>query len=92
MINFNITHLSTVTQAYYPCKEWDPGRSPLVQPTLNYLAPENILSASCDISSDMFSLGVLFYAIFNNGKPLLDCRGEFSEFKQNCKRVSFKVI
>ncbi|KAJ3612211.1 hypothetical protein NHX12_020487 [Muraenolepis orangiensis] len=35
-----------------------------------YLAPEYILSVSCDSASDMYSLGVVMHAVFNEGKPV----------------------
>ena len=34
---------------------------------MDYLAPEYILSGHCDTASDMFSVGVLFHAIYNHG-------------------------
>uniref|UniRef100_A0A8C2DZS3 Protein kinase domain-containing protein n=1 Tax=Cyprinus carpio TaxID=7962 RepID=A0A8C2DZS3_CYPCA len=54
----------------YVCKEWDPNLSPLCLPNPEYVAPEYILSVSCDVASDMYSLGVLIHAVFNEGKPV----------------------
>ncbi len=62
---------------------------PVVQPHLDYLAPEHTLSHTCDTSSDMYSLGVLFYAVFNNGKPLYECNHQLSAYKRNVEEVSF---
>ncbi|KAI7792012.1 putative SCY1-like protein 2 [Triplophysa rosa] len=54
----------------YVCKEWDPNLPPLCLPNPEYVAPEYILSVSCDAVSDMYSLGVLIHAVFNEGKPV----------------------
>ncbi|XP_049616694.1 SCY1-like protein 2 isoform X1 [Syngnathus scovelli] len=54
----------------YSCKEWEPNLPPLCLPNPEYLAPEYILSVSCDTASDMYSLGVVAHAIFNEGKPV----------------------
>ncbi|GFS29674.1 SCY1-like protein 2 [Trichonephila inaurata madagascariensis] len=40
-------------------------------PHLNYIAPERLLGSSSNFASDMFSLGLLFYAVHNQGKSLL---------------------
>ncbi|GBO02730.1 SCY1-like protein 2, partial [Araneus ventricosus] len=40
-------------------------------PNLNYVAPERLLGSSSNFASDMFSLGLLFYAVHNQGKSLL---------------------
>lgn len=57
-------------QPKYVCKEWEPNRPPLCLPNPEYLAPEYILSVSCDTASDMYSLGVVAHAVFNEGKPV----------------------
>uniref|UniRef100_A0A3B3D6B5 SCY1 like pseudokinase 2 n=1 Tax=Oryzias melastigma TaxID=30732 RepID=A0A3B3D6B5_ORYME len=54
----------------YSCKEWEPNLPPLCLPNPEYLAPEYILSVSCDSASDMYSLGVVMHAVFNEGKPV----------------------
>ncbi|XP_072311198.1 SCY1-like protein 2 [Eucyclogobius newberryi] len=54
----------------YKCKEWEPNLPPLCLPNPEYLAPEYILSVSCDSVSDMYSLGVVMHAVFNEGKPV----------------------
>ncbi|KAK2168101.1 hypothetical protein LSH36_20g02000 [Paralvinella palmiformis] len=72
---------------YYPFKEWEPHFPPVTKPNLDYLAPEYAVTQSCDTSADLFSLGMLMYAIFNGGKTLYDCRGEWNTFKQNAKEA-----
>ena len=60
---------------------------PLIQPQLEYMAPEYVLTANCDTASDMFSLGLLFYCVFNNGKTLFECREELTAYKKNIEEV-----
>ncbi|KAK6640752.1 hypothetical protein RUM44_012449 [Polyplax serrata] len=49
----------------------------IVQPDLDYLAPEiGLTNSSPSASSDMFSLGMLIYAIYNNGKPFISYNGD----------------
>ena len=79
---------SCVKQAFYPFREWSPELPPVIQPSLDYLAPEFTLSMSCDTASDMFSLGVLFYAVFNSGQTIYKCSDQFSAFKKNISQVN----
>jgi SCY1-like protein 2 len=68
-------------------KEWDPDYPHVAQSNLNFLAPEYVLTMTCSTSSDMYSLGILMYAIFNKGKPLFDCRNQMSTYKKNVEEV-----
>lgn len=68
---------------YYPFREWEPRMTPSAQPKLNYLAPEYAMTASCDTASDMFSVGILIYAIHNNGKPVFESLSDWNTFKKN---------
>lgn len=36
------------------------------------MAPEHILSVSCETASDMYSLGTIVYTVFNIGKPIFE--------------------
>ena len=76
-------------QTYYPCPEWDLDCPPMAQQNLDYLAPEYIVSTSCDTASDMFSVGILFYAVYNKGKTLFECRSELAVFRRNVNEVGF---
>ena len=66
----------------FPFREWDPELPPMVQPCLDYLAPEYALTMTCGLPSDMFSIGILVHTIFNNGKPLYECKNQLSLFKK----------
>lgn len=85
---FSSTPVVIDGQSTYNAGQWDPHLWPWAQPDLNYAAPEYILSRSCDVSSDMFSLGVLIYSIYNKGKPLFDCDNNMTSFKRNVEQMS----
>jgi len=74
-------------QPLFSFKDWDPDIAPCAQPNLDFLAPEFALTESCSLASDMFSIGVLIYAVFNNGKSLYDCKHQLSAFKKNAEEV-----
>ncbi|RXN05150.1 SCY1 2 isoform X1 [Labeo rohita] len=77
-------------QPKYVCKEWDPNLPPLCLPNPEYVAPEYILSVSCDASSDMYSLGVLIHAVFNDGKPVFQVNKQdiFKSFSRQLDQLS----
>ncbi|CAB3225763.1 unnamed protein product [Arctia plantaginis] len=54
-----------------PVTPWSIKLAKLVQPNLDFMAPESQTSGHCCILSDMFSLGLVICAIFNNGKSLI---------------------
>lgn len=74
----------------YTCKEWDPNAPPYCLPNPNYLAPEYILSVSCDTASDMYSLGCIFYALFYDGKPIFEVNKQdiFKSFSRQLDQLS----
>ncbi|KAG7225689.1 hypothetical protein INR49_012275 [Caranx melampygus] len=74
----------------YTCKEWEPNLPPLCLPNPEYLAPEYILSVSCDSASDMYSLGVVVHAIFNEGKPVFQVNKHdiFKSFSRQLDQLS----
>ncbi len=51
-------------------------------PDLDFLAPEYALSDSCSPASDMFSLGMVAFALFNS-KPLFCNSGNWGVYKRN---------
>ena len=44
------------------------------------MAPEYSTTKSYDTASDMFSLGMLIYALYNRGRTLYDCNDNYSTF------------
>lgn len=90
---FCILVLSCPLQPKYTCKEWEPNLPPLCLPNPEYLAPEYILSVSCDSASDMYSLGVVMHAVFNEGKPVFQVNKHdiFKSFSRQLDQVSVSV-
>ncbi|XP_073245598.1 SCY1-like protein 2 isoform X1 [Porites lutea] len=85
---FSSTPVVIDGQSMYNAGQWEPRLWPWAQPDLNYAAPEYILSRSCDVSSDMFSLGVLIHSIYNKGRPPFDCDNNMTAFKRNVEQMS----
>lgn len=85
---FSSTPVVIDGQSTYNAGQWEPRLWPWAQPDLNYAAPEYILSRSCDLSSDMFSFGVLIYSIYNKGRPPFDCDNNMTAFKRNVEQMS----
>ncbi|XP_061495481.1 SCY1-like protein 2 [Rhineura floridana] len=74
----------------FSCKEWVPNLPSLCLPNPEYLAPEYILSVSCETSSDMYSLGAIMYAVFNNGKPIFEVNKQdiYKSFSRQLDQLS----
>lgn len=87
-LHFSKLAVSTDVQLVFECQGWDSQLNALSQPELNYTAPEHVLSRNCFTSSDMFSLGILIYAIYNSGKPLFDCEGDIVTYKRHIEKMS----
>lgn len=75
-------------QITYDMLEWDQRIMSIVQPSLNYIAPEYIIGGRCDSYADIYSLGVLSVVIFNKGKPPFDHQNMLDIFRRNIEKVS----
>uniref|UniRef100_A0A0N4ZT31 Protein kinase domain-containing protein n=1 Tax=Parastrongyloides trichosuri TaxID=131310 RepID=A0A0N4ZT31_PARTI len=71
----------------FPSFNWDPQSISATQVNLNYLAPEHIIQKECYPSSDMFSIGVLAYACFNQGKPIFERKSNLQTLKNDFKKL-----
>lgn len=80
-----------VSQPYYPFEEYESGRPPPCQPSLDYLAPEYALTHTLDTAADLFPLAVITHALYSEGRPLFTNHGDFSTFKRNCCEVRGNV-
>jgi len=78
-------------QPLFVCGGWEVDVAPCGQPHLDYRAPEYALTDTCSLASDMFSLGVLIYAVFNSGKPLYECKNQPASFKKNAEEVCYCI-
>ncbi len=74
-------------QVSFSFREWDSRNYVLTNPCLDYLAPEYILSKSCSETSDIFSLGILCFAVYNKGRPLFSSHNNVLSFKHNAEQV-----
>ncbi|XP_032893834.1 SCY1-like protein 2 isoform X2 [Amblyraja radiata] len=81
---------SSEQELKFTCKEWDPNLHPLCLPNPAYVAPEYILSVSCDLASDMYSLGGIMYTVFNDGKPIFEVNKQdiFKSFSKQLDQLT----
>ncbi|XP_053664661.1 SCY1-like protein 2 [Anopheles marshallii] len=82
LAGFEFTERTNETDATdpVPCQPWSTRASKLVQPNLDYMAPEIQINSSCSILSDMFSLGMVICAIFNHGRSLIQSSNSTSTY------------
>ncbi|KAJ8737244.1 hypothetical protein PYW07_000515 [Mythimna separata] len=71
---------------------WSIKVAKLTQPNLDFLAPEVQTSGHCSILSDMFSLGLVMCAIFNNGKPLIQANNNPMLYMKQIEFLDQQVI
>ena len=71
---------SCLFQSAFPFREYDGNIPPVINPRLDYLAPEYATTRSYDTQSDMFSVGMLIYALYNRGRTLYECHDNYSSF------------
>ncbi|XP_068083856.1 SCY1-like protein 2 [Anabrus simplex] len=62
------------------CQPWTSRLPKMAQPDLDYIAPEVQTQSVCSILSDMFSLGMVLCAIFNQGRPLIQANHSSSTY------------
>lgn len=63
----------------------------LAQPNLDYLAPESGSVGKLVASSDVFSFGMLIYALYNKCQPFYNSNSNWTTYNQNIpkfKRIS----
>ncbi|CAF1042211.1 unnamed protein product [Rotaria sp. Silwood1] len=73
--------------ATYPFRDYDGNIPPILNPQLDYMAPEYVTNKSYDSQSDMFSLGMLIFALYNHGKTLYECHDNYSSFTKMCDEL-----
>lgn len=77
---------SSGVEVSFPFPNWDPNIPKMCQPNLDYLAPEYFLTLTCGSNSDMYSMGILFHALFNNGRPVHQSNGSYSNLKSQLEK------
>lgn len=78
-------------QLSFEFREWNTRSSVFTNPSLDYLAPEYILSKTCSQASDIFSFGMLCFAVYNEGRPLFSNHNNVLSFNQNAEQVCLYV-
>ncbi|GJQ76912.1 hypothetical protein Trydic_g15113 [Trypoxylus dichotomus] len=73
------------------CQPWTSRLSKMAQPNLDYTAPETQTQSTCSILSDMFSLGMVICAIFNQGKPLIVAGNSTSSYLKQLEVLEDQV-
>ena len=53
------------------CASWTSKVPKVIQPNLNFIAPETQHKSSSTTASDMYSLGIVIITCFNNGKSVI---------------------
>ena len=61
----------------WPFPEYNHGTPPEGYPDMDFLAPEYALESECTAASDMFSLGMVAFALYNT-KPLFTNSGSWN--------------
>lgn len=59
----------------------------IMNPELNYAAPEFVQGVKCDTFADIFSLGLLAYSIFNNNHLLIESSDLLDNYKKSIEKV-----
>ena len=66
---------------------WECRLPVIAKPELNYLAPEYLLSQTCEPASDMFSFGCLINAVYNRLKTPFDACNSVEAYKKCIEQV-----
>jgi len=56
------------------------------------LAPETQSTSKCSLLSDMFSLGMVICAVFNNGRPLIQAGNSTSNYAKQIESVGKQFL
>ncbi|CAG5080868.1 Similar to Scyl2: SCY1-like protein 2 (Mus musculus) [Cotesia congregata] len=74
-----------------PCHPWTNKISKIIQPNLDYIAPEIQLTKLCSIRSDMFSLGMVIATIYNDGRSLIQANHSNSDYIKQLDNLNENV-
>ncbi|EFO20697.1 SCY1 protein kinase [Loa loa] len=78
----------TNNQVMYEMLEWNQRTMSVVQPLLDYLAPEYVIGGRCDPYADIFSFGIMALTVFNKGKQPFDNRNSLDNFRRNTEKLN----
>ncbi|XP_070502841.1 SCY1-like protein 2 isoform X2 [Chironomus tepperi] len=81
---------------FWPFHEYNSSWHALCQPSLEYMAPECALISNYSVESDVFSLGVLIYAIYSSGGKPIKMFGKdyqtFRKYAQELKQGKYPLL
>jgi SCY1-like protein 2 len=80
--DYCLLNQSQETKPCWAFSEYDLSSHPLAQPSLEYMAPEYVLTSSHTTESDIFSLGVLIYSIYTT-KPIKMFGKDYQSFRRH---------
>ncbi|VUZ46754.1 unnamed protein product [Hymenolepis diminuta] len=66
---------------------WQSSIPSLCQPNLDYCAPEVVIEGKGYALSDMFSVGMLLYTLYNHGISALDCHESYGAYREAVKKL-----
>lgn len=72
---------------FYPFEEYSPTVPSISQPNLDYMAPECVLTQCHSTASDMFSLGMLIYALRSGGGQTLFPVNDLQQFRGRIQQL-----
>lgn len=73
--------------------EWDRRTMSVMNPDLDYSAPELVNAIKCDVYADIYSIGLLSYALFNDYKPIFENKSILDNFNKNAEKVTrFRIF
>ncbi|KAL1138476.1 hypothetical protein AAG570_008539 [Ranatra chinensis] len=73
-LDFAVQSASMDTSQLWPYVDYRKNGNEFAQPELEYLAPECGLTEIQSPASDIYSLGILIYAVYNGGQPLFPAK------------------
>nr|XP_023029464.1 SCY1-like protein 2 [Leptinotarsa decemlineata] len=74
-------------EPFYPFEEYNPTIPSVCQPNLDYLAPECITKLKHSPASDMFSLGMLAYALYSIEKKCIRPVRDLHQYKSRVQEL-----
>lgn len=85
--DFCVHNSGSANQPSYPFQRYDFMLPSVMQPKLDYLAPEYILTETHSLASDLFSLGMLAYVLYSINHQTLMPVKDLQQFKSRSQQL-----
>ncbi|KAK4881620.1 hypothetical protein RN001_004939 [Aquatica leii] len=85
--DFCVHNSGSANQPSYPFQRYDFMLPSVMQPKLDYLAPEYILTETHSLASDLFSLGMLAYVLYSINHQTLMPVKDLQQFKSHSQQL-----